>query len=110
MMKTLPETHSIRNTLMAIVAVSAMALPLISSASTANIKVSFDPIELDSARGQERLYEELKDASRKLCGSTDVRMSGSLSQSAKNKKCYSGTLTAVVNRLGNESIIALHSQ
>jgi len=95
---------------MAAVVVSAMALPLISSASTSNIKISFDRTELDNIRGQERLYEELKDASRELCGSTDVRTSGSLSQSAKNEKCYTGTLTAVVNRLGDESIIALHSQ
>ena len=109
MMKTLLDTRLIRNTLFAFAAVSAMALPFVASASNASISISFDRSELDSAHGQERIYDEMKTASRKLCGSTNVRMSGSLSQSAKNEKCYDGTLTAVVQRLNNDSVTALHT-
>lgn len=107
-MKTPLDTRLIRNTLLAFSAVTFLALPLTASAST-DISIKFDKTELDSARGQERIYEEMKTASRKLCGTTDVRLSGSLSQAAKNQKCYTGTLTAVVQRLDNESVTALHS-
>ena len=109
-MKTSLDTRLIRTTFLAFAAMSVMALPMLASASTSSISISFDRSELDNARGQERIYEEMKSASRKLCGSTDVRMSGSLSQSAKNEKCYTGTLTAVVQRLDNDSVTSLHIQ
>ena len=110
MMKTTPNARSIRNTLMAAVAVSAMTLPLLASASASNISVAFDPSELNSAQGQERLYEKMKIASRKLCGSTSIQVTGSLSKSVGNSECYEGTLTAAVQRLNNDAITALHSQ
>ena len=110
MMKTPFDTRLIRNTLFAFAAVSAMALPLVASASNASITISFDRSELDTAIGQERIYDEMKTASRELCGSTEIRLVGSLSQSAKNEKCYAGTLTAVVQRLDNDSVTALHTQ
>ena len=110
MMKTTPNARSIRNTLMAAVAVSAMTLPLLASASASNISVAFDPSELNSAQGQERLYEKMKIASRKLCGSTSIQVTGSLSKSVGNSECYEGTLTAAVQRLDNDAITALHSQ
>lgn len=109
-MKTLPNTHSIRNTLFAVAAVSAMALPSLAAASTSNISVAFDKTELNSAQGQERLYEKMKSASRKLCGSANIQVTGSVSKSVGNEQCYEGTLTAAVQRLDNDSITALHSQ
>ena len=109
-MKTFSNARSIRNTLMAVVAVSAMTLPLLASASTSNINIAFDPTELNSAQGQERLYKKLKIASRKLCGSSNIQLTGSLRKSVGNSECYDGTLTAAVQRLDNDSITALHSQ
>ncbi len=109
-MKTPLNTPSIRNTIVAVAAVSVMALPVIGLASTSNITVAYDKTELSSVRGQQRLYEDLKSASRELCGPTDIRLSGSLSQSAKNEKCYVGTLAAAVERLDNDSITTLHTQ
>ena len=109
-MKTLSNARSIRNTLMAVVAVSAMTLPLLASASTSQISVAFDPTELNSAQSQERLYKKIKYASRKLCGSTRFQITGSLRRSVANSECYEGTLTAAVRRLDNDAITALHSQ
>jgi len=109
-MKTLPSAVLIRNTFLAVAAVSAMALPLLASATTHNIAVSFSRADLDSNLGQERLYQQLKTASRELCGSSDYRASGSLSQSIENEKCYSGTLTAAVERLDIDAITVLHSE
>lgn len=110
MMKTLPNARSIRNTMMAVAAVSAMALPLLASASTSNISVAFDKTELESTKGQERLYAKMKNASRKLCGSSNIQVTGSLSTSTANDECFEGTLTAAVQRLDNPAITALHSK
>ena len=105
-MKSRINSRLVRNTL---IAVAATALPLLASASTSSISVAFDKTDLDNARGQARVYEEMKSASRKLCGSSDRWTSGSLSQSVKVEECYSGTLTAAVQRLDNDAITALHS-
>ena len=110
MMKTFSNARSIRNTLMAVVAVSAMTLPLLASASISKISIAFDPTELNSAQGQERLYKKMKIASRKLCGSSNIQVTGSLRNSVGNSECYDGTLTAAVQRLDDDSITALHSQ
>lgn len=107
MMKTTPIARSIRNSLMAVVAVSAMTLPLLASASTPQISVSFNTANLNTVSGQERVYEQMKIAARKLCGPTNTR---SLNKSVTNAKCYDGTLTAAVQRLDNDSISAIHSR
>ncbi len=107
MMKTTPNARSVRNSLMAVIAVSAMTLPLLASASTPQISVAFDAAELNTVRGQERVYEQMKIASRNLCGPIRTR---SLNQSAANATCYDGTLTAAVQRLDNDAISALHAK
>jgi UrcA family protein len=110
MMKTFSNARSIRNTVMVVAAVSAMALPLFASASSSEINVTFNKAELDSPEGQERLYERMKSASRKLCGSSNIQFTGAIDKSVGNDECYSGTLTAAVQRLDHEAITALHSE
>jgi UrcA family protein len=99
-----------RNTLLAVAVVSAMTLPLIASASTSNISVAFNKAELDSSQGQERLYARMKNASRQLCGSSNIQLTGSVDKTIANTECYDGTLTAAVHRLDNDAITALHSE
>lgn len=106
-MKTRIKSRLVRNTL---IAIGAMALPLMASAATSSISVAFDKTELDNAQGQVRVYEQMKSASRKLCGSTNIQFTGSLEKSIGNDDCYDGTLTAAVERLNNDAITALHSE
>lgn len=109
MMKTILKTRSIRNTIIALAAVSAMALSMMATASTANVSISFDKTDLESAKGQKRLYTKLKNASVKLCGSSEERIAGSLTGAVENSECYYGTLTAAVKRLDHPAITALHT-
>ena len=104
MMKTL------RNTLMVVAAASVLALPSFTSASDPYISVSYDAAELESVKGQERLYERMRKASRKLCGSNPLPFTSDLAKSIANEKCYTGTLTAVVNRLDHPAVTALHNK
>lgn len=109
MMKTILKTRSIRNTLMVLAAVSAITLPMMASASTANVSIAYDKSELESVKGQKRLYAKLKNASLELCGSTEERITGSLTGAVENTECYEGTLTAAVKRLDHPAITALHT-
>ena len=108
MMKTTLKTRSIRNTLMALAAVSAIALPMVATASTNNVAIAYDKTELESAKGQKRLYAKLKTASLKLCGTSEERITGYLMGSVANSDCYEGTLDAAVERLDHPAITALH--
>ncbi|MFC1777874.1 UrcA family protein [Pseudomonadota bacterium] len=109
MMKTTLNTRSILNTLMALAVVSAIALPMMATASTANVSIAYDKTELESVKGQKHLYAKLKDASLKLCGTSEERITGSLTESVENSECYEGTLTAAVKRLDHPAITALHT-
>lgn len=109
MMKTILNTLSTRNTLLALVAVTVITLPMAVTASTKNVSIVYDKSELESAKGQKRLYEKLKNASLKLCGTSEERITGSLSGSIGNSECYKGTLAAAVKRLDQPEITALHN-
>jgi UrcA family protein len=113
-MKTLQKAHLVRNTLIAATAITMMTLPLLASASapnsTPNIRVAYQPAELKSTWGRKNVYERMQDASRKLCGSSNIRITGSLLRSAANEECYEGTLSAAVQRLDKEVITEIHEQ
>ncbi len=105
-MKTRINSRLIRNTL---IAVTAMTLPLLASASP-KLSVSFDKSELDNAQGQQRIYTQMKHASRKLCGTSNIQLTGSVDKTVANDECFAGTLTAAVQRLDNDAISALHAE
>lgn len=107
-MKTLFNALSIRNPLMVLSAVTAMALPMLASAYP-NVTVSYSQAELKSAQGRQNVYERIQEASRDLCGSSNVRLASSMIRATARTECYEGTLTAAVERLDVPSITALHT-
>ena len=112
MMKILPTARSFRNTIISVAAVSVMALPLFASASvnTANGGDFFTRSDAASTTSNEELYAKLQNASRNICGSSNIIATGSLRRSVGNTDCYNGTLTAAVERLGNAEVTALHNR
>jgi hypothetical protein len=64
---------------------------------------------LNNIQGQERLYEELKIASRKLCNMPNIQVIGPLTKPTGNVECYQGTLAAAIERLDIDAITALHN-
>lgn len=113
-MKTLLKARSIRNTLISAAAASVMTLPLLASASVihktdSGVRITYEKTELASRRGQKGLYARLKSASRKICGWSNIRITGSVHNSAAKSQCYDETLTAAVERVGNPEITALHN-
>ena len=108
-MKTLLNARSIRNSLMVVSAVTTMALPMLASAYP-NVAVSYSQAELKSVHGRQNVYERIQDASRDICGLSNIRLSGSMMRAVADTECYEGTLTAAVERLDVPSITALHTK
>jgi UrcA family protein len=103
----------IKKSLLMVAAVSAMAIPLFASATVAkdfarSTTVTYDRSAQGTANGPEALYERLKNASRKMCGSDDLLVTGSIRRVAGNEACYEGTLDAAVKRLADPAVTALH--
>lgn len=103
----------IKKSLLTVAAVSAMAIPLFASATVASdaeraTTIFYDRSAHGTANGPEALYERLKTASRKMCGSDDLLVTGSIRRVAGNEACYEGTLDAAVRRLDDPAVTALH--
>mgnify|MGYP006314417571 FL=1 len=103
----------IKNSLLLVAAVSAVAIPLFASAAVESeversTTIFYDRSAHAAANGPEALYGRLKTASRKMCGSDDLLVTGSIRRVAGNAACYEGTLDAAVKRLDDPAVTALH--
>ena len=113
--KTLSTAHTLRNSVVSLIAVAAFSLPLISSAAAASgnhanrslLNSEWQPEIQNDANS---VYGKLKAESREVCGSSDRRIAGGVRRSQKVDQCYEGTLTAAVQRLDDPEVTELHYQ
>lgn len=106
-------SSSIKRTIVSAIAVSLIALPMLAAAGSTDSSKSQSSIfyskdNLDNRTDQEILYARLQDASRDMCGTNNLQVTGSIERSKRNDECYEGTLTAAVERLDNPGVTALH--
>ena len=101
---------SIKQALVSAIAVSLITLPLLASAAENKSGIFYSPQSLNNTTDQEVMYAKLKNASRNICGSSNLQVTGSVERVIGNDECYEGTLTAAVERLGNSEVSALHQQ
>ena len=74
--------NTVRHTLLSAAAIAALAFPLFGSASLLDAPdANVQTLNLNDARDQQALYEKLQDQSRKVCGSTNIHMTGSIERS-----------------------------
>lgn len=107
-MKTL---NTVRHTLLSTAAIAALAFPLFAGASVLDApKVSVETLDLNDERDQQELYARLQDQSRKVCGSTNLHMTGSVERSVGNEECYQETLDRSVQRVNNAGIQEIHKR
>jgi UrcA family protein len=109
-MHTKFNAKTIRKAFVSAIAISVIALPLLASAGDKSSGVFYTQQNLDNRDDQEILYAKLQDASRDMCGSSNLQVTGSVERVAANKECYEGTLTAAVERLDNSKVKELHQQ
>jgi len=109
-MNTKTRAKTFKQNFVSAIAISLMTLPLLASAGEKRSVIFTDTNNLDNATDQEVLYSKLKDASREMCGSSNIQETGSLERVRANDECYEGTLRAAVERLNNSDIKELHQQ
>ena len=106
--------YQFKKTLLMAAAISTVAVPLFVSAAIKqdaerkSILYSADAGQVAST--PEGLYERLKDQSRKICGSDDLILTGSIERVVGNRSCYEGTLNAAVERLDDPAVKNLHER
>ena len=114
-MKTKSTAHTIRHSVVSLVAIAALSLPLISSASStadrnANRSLLNSEWQPEVHSDANAVYGKLKSETKEVCGSSDRRIAGGLRESQKVEECYEGTLTAAVQRLDDPDVSELHYQ
>lgn len=105
--------YTIKKTLLMTAAIAMVAVPLLVSAAVKHdpdraTTIFYEASSAGTAQSPEQLYERIKAVSRKMCGSTDLLIAGSVRRVADNKACFEGTLEAAVERLGDPAVGALH--
>ncbi len=92
----------------------AITLPFAANAATLNgqngqaISVNTTQYNLESTAGQQKLYSRLQRAARQVCGSTDVRLNGSLEQSLQARVCIKEAVAQAVEDVNHQGVRALH--
>jgi UrcA family protein len=109
-MNTKFSAKTIKQTFVSAIAISLITLPLLASAGEKTSGVFYNKQSLNNATDQEILYAELKGASRDICGSSRLQVTGSVERVLANEECYQGTLSAAVERLNNSEVTELHQQ
>ena len=112
-MNTFLTAQKVRKSILSLGAVAAISLPLIVSASVGgsnDVNYSLLNAEKPSTvrNDPETTYVKLQNLSQDVCGSADLHITGSLKQSAQVKSCYTGTLSAAVERLDRPEVTQLH--
>lgn len=78
--------------------------------SSEKVTVSFGDLNLKHESAQKTLYRRLKAAASRVCGPTDIRLTGSVSRIVENKACYNEAITEALDSLGIPVISELHDQ
>jgi UrcA family protein len=108
-------TRSIRHATVAVLAVSVLMIAPMASASVKHAPKGQDALfqsrqEVVAIDEAEMIYTRLRTASRNICGSSNLQVTGSLRSATANADCFEGTLDAAVKRLGNPEVTALHRE
>jgi UrcA family protein len=107
--------NSVKRAFVSAIAISLITLPMMASAGSAktsgdNSDFFLNAQNANNTTDQEILYAKLQNESRKVCGSTNLHVTGSVQRAAGNEECYQGTLTSAVKRLDNSGVTALHQK
>ena len=68
------------------------------------LAVNFGDLDLSSAKGQEVLYYRLSRAAEAVCGSDNVRITGSVSQATRNASCHDEALSRALSEVHRTAV------
>lgn len=70
-----------------------------SAAERVEITVDYSDLNLASASGQQVLYKRIENAATEICGHTDYRRAGGLSEARANRACFEETMSRAMSRV-----------
>lgn len=102
-----------KDTLKTLLMIMACTFAGVTSADTATsretVRVSFADLDLDDPSAQKTLYRRLKSAATRVCGPTQLRLTGSVARLRDNKACYEETMADALHSLDIPAVSALHN-
>lgn len=66
--------------------------------------VSYADLDLNNSGAREILNFRISNAAKKVCGSVDRGLAGSLGQAAKNRSCYKNAMDEAMRNLSNDQV------
>lgn len=63
------------------------------------ITVAYDDLDLSSARAQETLHYRISRAAEAVCGPTNPRAAGGITQATENKQCYEAAMSDAMSQM-----------
>lgn len=106
--------RTMRDTLKIVaIVIAACAIPGLASAEldtvTEKVTVSYGELDLTNESGRKTLYRRLKAAAGRVCGSTQLRIVGSVSRIAENRTCYNEAMADALDSLAMPAVSRLHN-
>lgn len=102
-----------KDTLKTLLMITACTLAGVAGADTTtsreSIRVSFADLDLNHPSAQKTLYRRLKSAATRICGPTQLRLTGSVARLRDNRACYAETMANALNSLDIPAVSALHN-
>jgi UrcA family protein len=73
------------------------------------VSVNFSDLDLTDDSGVVALYQRLRSAAYRACGSTSVFELGSIEQAGENRQCFQAFINNAVSQIGNEKLTSYHT-
>ena len=70
--------------------------------------ISYDDLDLSTARGQETMYFRIGAAAEQVCGSSNPRDAGGITQAAKNKVCYERAISEAKSQINPSQVVTIN--
>ena len=94
----------------------ALGMPAIGSAALEGsaseqykINVNFNDLDLNQDSGVSVLYQRLRTAATRACGSTSVSELGSIQRASTNRQCFDSFISKAVTQIGNDKLASIHT-
>ncbi len=70
--------------------------------------ISYADLDLSSAKGQETMYFRISAAAEKVCGSSNPREAGGITQATENKVCYERAMSEAMSQLNASQVATIN--
>lgn len=70
--------------------------------------ISYDDLDLSTARGQETMYFRISAAAEQVCGSSNPRDAGGITQATENKVCYERAMSEAMSQMNASQVATIN--